>query len=349
MFKKILVSVVVLIALIGAISAYLAYKVIYQSNVNLGGKKSEFIYIHTGSKFDDVMQELKQNNILKSAATFEWLAEKKKYKKAIKPGKYRVLANMSNNALINLLKSGLQEKVEITFNGLRTTSQLISRVCRRIEADSMQLYYAFNDDVILKKYGLRNSNVQALFIPNNYQFYWNTSAEYFLEKMYKAYSDFWNKERTNKAAKLKLTPAEVSTLASIVQSEQCCDNDEKKIIAGLYLNRLRMGKELESDPTVIFAIGDFSIQRLSYKQLKVQSVYNTYEHKGLSPGPIAFVQPSSIDAVLNYTPNNFLYMCAKEDLTGKHYFAADYNKHLQNARHYRNALNKRNINLKKEN
>lgn len=343
MFRKIIISIVVLFFLTTVIGGYLAYRTIYQPNVNLGDKKSEFIYIPTGSKFEDVLNILTENDILKSKSSFSWLAEKKKYNKSVKPGKYRILATMGNNALINLLMAGIQEPVEINFSGIRSMQQLTSRLYRRIEADSMQLYYAFNDNALLKKYNFNRENIQAIMIPDEYKFYWNTSAEQFLDKMYEAYTEFWNKARKAKAQKMNLTLNEVSILASIVQSEQCCDNEEKKVIAGLYLNRLKKGKELESDPTVIYAIGNFSIQRVNFNQLRFNSPYNTYMHKGLPPGPIAFVQKSSIDAVLNYNKNNYFYMCAKEDFSGRHNFAIDYNEHLKNAKKYREALNKRNI------
>lgn len=341
--KKIIIAILLILLVVGGVGGYYAYKTIYQSNVNLGDKKSEIIYIPTGSKFEDVIRILGDNNMLKNQSTFELLAEKKKYKNAIKPGKYRILANMSNNALVNLLRAGIQEPIRINFNGLHTVDEFMGRVGRRIEADSNSLRQAIRDNGFMSKYGFNQDNIQALFIPDTYEFYWNTSVEEFFERMAKEYKAFWNDERKRKAKVLGYSQTDVMTLASIVQGEQCCDNEEKKIIAGLYLNRLNIQMPLQSDPTVIFALGDFSIQRVSSEQTRTESPYNTYVNKGLPPGPIGFAQQSSIDAVLNYDKNDYIYMCAKENLSGKHYFAKTYEQHCIYAKKYRDALNARNI------
>ncbi len=341
--KKIFRSIIVILLISGGIGGYYAYKTIYQSNVNLEGKKSLIIYIPTGSNFNDVIRILDENNILRDRASFEFLAEKKKYVNAVRPGKYRILAKMNNNAMINLLRAGIQEPVELNFNGIRTTTQLISRLCRRIEADSVSLYHAMHDNGYLRKYGFDSDNVQALFIPNTYEFYWNTSVDQFFDKMANEYKKIWTPARKKKARAIGFSQTEVMILASIVQAEQCCDNEEKKVIAGLYINRLKQNMLLQSDPTVIFAIGDFNIHRVSYEQTQMNLPYNTYVHKGLPPGPIGFAQESSIDAVLNYDKNNFIFMCAKEDLSNKHNFAKSYDQHCINANEYRKEMDRRGI------
>jgi UPF0755 protein len=341
--KKFIISLVFVFSAIMLGGSYFAYKAIYRPNVNLGGKKSEIIYIPTGSTFEDVMHILVENGILKNKASFEWLAERKNYKKNIKPGKYRILAKMGNNSLINLLKGGIQEPVEINFTGIRTKQQLISRLSKRIEADSADLHHAFNDNSYLSKYGFNSKNILALFIPNTYEFYWNTSVDDFFEKMYSEYQKVWTQERMQKATSMGLSPVQATILASIVQGEQCCDYEEKRKIAGLYLNRLRKGMLLQSDPTVIYGIGNFNIQRLSFEQLRYDSPYNTYKYKGLPPGPIGFVKISSIDAVVNFESNDYIYMCAKEDFSGMHYFSNSFRQHCEYADKYRKALNKKNI------
>ena len=250
---------------------------------------------------------------------------------------------MNNNELINLLRAGIQEPVELNFNGIKTTNQLISRLCRRIEADSMSLYRAMNDNGYLSKYGFNTRNIQSLFLPDTYEFVWNTSVDQFFDRMFKEYKTFWNDTRKKKARDNKFSQMEIGILASIVQAEQCCDNAEKKIIAGLYINRLNQEMLLQSDPTVIFAIGDFSIQRVSFENTHFESPFNTYLNKGLPPGPIGFAQKSSIDAVLNYDKNNYIFMCAKDDLSGKHCFSKTYEQHCIFAKKYREALDKRNI------
>ncbi len=341
--KKIIIAIVLILLVVGGVGGYYVYKTIYQPNINSVDKKSQIIYIPTGSDFDDVMNILNDNSILKNPATFEFLAEKKKYKDAIKPGKYRILANMSNNALVNLLKNGIQEPVELNFTGIRTVDQMVSRFGRRIEADSNDLYDAVHDNGYLSKYGFNEDNVSAFFIPDSYEFFWNTSVDDFFERMAKEYRAFWTDARKKKAKAIGLSPTEVTVLASIVQGEQCCDNAEKKVIAGLYMNRLQKDMPLQSDPTVIYAVGDFSIQRVSFEQTHIESPYNTYVNKGLPPGPIGFAQESSIDAVLNYDNNDYIFMCAKEDLSGKHYFATTYEQHCVYAQKYRDALNSKGI------
>ncbi len=343
LFKKAIKAFSFLLILIAGVGGYFAYVNFFQSNVNLGDKKSQVIYIPTGSKFEDVERILIENKILKNQARFEWLAEKKNYKNAVKPGKYRILAKMSNLALVNLLRAGLQEPVEINFNGLHTVDQFIGRVGRRIEADSLALLQAVRDNNYLSKYGFTADNVQLLFIPNTYEFHWNTSVDEFFDRMAKEYKAVWTAARKKKAKTIGYTTDQVGILASIVQGEQCCDNDEKKIIAGLYINRLKIDMPLQSDPTVIFAIGDFTIQRLHSGQKQIDSPYNTYKNKGLPPGPVGFAQETAIDAVLNYTKSDYIYMCAKEDLSGKHYFAKTFEQHKIYAKKYQDALDSKGI------
>lgn len=343
LLKKIVLSTLAILLVLGGVGGYWVYRNLYQSNVDLGDKKSVIIYVPTGSAFEDVVRILAENKILKNRASFEWMAEKKKYKNAVKPGKYRILANMSNNALVNLLRAGIQEPVVINFNGLHTVDELMIRVGRRIEADSNDLQNVIHDAGFLEKYGFNPDNVQALFIPDSYEFYWNTSVDEFFMRMAREYKSFWTEERKQKAKALNMSQTEVMVLGSIVQGEQCCDAEEQKVIAGLYMNRLKDEMPLQSDPTVIYAIGDFSIQRLSTAQTRIQSPYNTYVNKGLPPGPIAFVRKSAIDAVLNHDKNEYIYMCAKEDLSGKHYFAKTYEQHCIYAKKYRDALDAKGI------
>lgn len=343
-FKTIIKILLIVVLIAGGVGGYLAYKFIYMPNINLKDKKSTIIYIPTGASFEDVVSILNENELLKDPESFKWLAKEKKYADAVKPGKYRVLAKMSNSALINLLRLGKQEPVTINFTGLHTVSEFVARAGRRIEADSNALLDAINDERYIGKYGFTKDNIQALFIPDEYEFYWNTSVDEFFQRMAKEYKAFWTNERKQRAKALGLSQTDVYILASIVQGEQCCDKEEKKIIAGLYINRLKQGMPLQSDPTVIFAIGNFNIQRVSMEQIKyTNSKYNTYLHEGLPPGPIGFSQESSIDAVLNYTPNEYIYMCAKDDLTGKHCFSKTFEQHKIYAKKYRQALDDRNI------
>ena len=342
--KKIFSVIFILFILGGSAGGYFIYNWIYGSNVFLDGKKSVIIFIPTGSNYDRVMEILKEQDIIKDQRSFDWVAKEKKYRENIKPGRYRVLAGMSNSDLINMLRSGNQEEITLTFNSIRTKAQLAGRVGAKLEADSIELLRVLNDaDLLRDKFGMNKDNILSLFIPNTYDLYWNTNGEEFLNRMAKEYRNFWNKERRSKAAAMGLTQTEVTVLASIVQEEQNRFNDEKPVIAGLYLNRIRKDMLLQSDPTVRYALGDFSINRILLKDLQVDSPYNTYKYPGLPPGPICIPEISSIDAVLNSDNNSYLYMCAKEDFSGRHNFSKTLEQHTIYAKKYQQALNNRNI------
>jgi UPF0755 protein len=250
---------------------------------------------------------------------------------------------MSNNELINLLRAGMQEPVKVTFNTVRTKEQLAGKVAKNIEADSLSIITLLNDADFCAKYGFDRYKIITLFLPNTYEFYWNTSAEDFVERMAKEYKNFWNEERKQKAKKIGLTQSEVATLASIVQAEQSIHRSEWPMVAGLYMNRINKGMMLQSDPTLIFAIGDFTINRVLNKDKEIESPYNTYKHIGLPPGPILLPETKAIDAVLNFEKHEFVYMCAKEDLSGYHNFSKTLSQHNIYAQRYREALNKRGI------
>lgn len=333
-----------IIILAGGTCAYICYRIFLMPNTSAQIKTYEIIFIPTGSNFEDVMDTLLSEKILKHEQSFLWLAELKKYKDKVKPGRYRILAGMNNNEVINLLRAGLQEPVSGTFTNIRTKEQLVSRVCKKLEADSIELTALLNNDQYLKEnLGLTSETILTLFIPNTYEFNWNTSAKQFVERMQTEYKKFWTDERKKKTKAINLTQTQVSILASIVQAEQLQFPDERPTIARLYLNRMKIGMPLQSDPTVIYAIGDFTINRVLDKDKEIDSPYNTYQHTGLPPGPIYVPEISSIDAVLTYQKNNYLYMCAKEDFSGKHNFAKTLAEHNRNAQKYRNALNKEKV------
>jgi UPF0755 protein len=344
MFKKIAAGIFILMAIGAAIVGYFAYQWAYAPNISLGKKPTTFIYIPTGSSYEDVLKILTENNVLKNKESFNQLAQLKKYKNKIKPGKYKIKNNISNNELISLLRSGKQEPVPFTFTNIRKKDELLSRIGKKLEADSAELLVLLNDaEWVKKNIGMSPETVISLFIPNTYEFNWNTSAKEFLQRMESEYKKFWTAERKQKAKKLNLTPTQVSILASIVQAEQLAIPDERPTIAGLYLNRLKTGMPLQSDPTIIYAMGDFSIKRVLDKYKEYDSPYNTYQHTGLPPGPIYIPEIASIDAVLNYQKSEYLYMCAKEDFSGRHNFAKTLSQHNLNARKYQAALNKQGV------
>lgn len=335
--KYILSSVFLLLLIILATGSYLAYNTILKPNLNIDGMT--YFHIPTGSRFEDVEELLRKDNLLKNTQTFSWLASKKNYPNRVLPGRYLLKDNMGNNALINLLRSGKQEPVNITFNNIRTKQQLAGSISKHLETDSLSLIHLMNDDNYLDKFGMNRETVSLLFIPNTYEFFWNTSAEQVFERMFREYKQFWNDQRIDQAKGTGYSPEEIMIIASIVQSETT-KVDEMSRIAGVYINRLKRNMRLQADPTVVFANGDFSLTRVLYSHLAIDSPYNTYLYAGLPPGPIALPEPNTIDRVLNHENHNYLYFCAKDDFSGYHVFSKTYNEHLSHARKYHRALTK---------
>ena len=342
-FQKFIIIFITLIVISVSVIAYQFYGRIYQQNIDLFKNSKEYIYIPSGSSLNDVVNILKNKNILINSNSFIWVAKQKKYDTNIKSGKYRINDKLNNNDLVNLLRSGNQVPVRVTFNNVRTIEDFASVISNQLEIDSSLIVQSVLDSAFLDSLYLDKYSIASLFIPNTYEFYWNVSVEKFLKKMIKEHSIFWNKNRLRMANEIGLSREEVSILASIVEKEQNIKKDERKIIAGLYLNRIKKNMKLESDPTLVFALGDFSIKRVLNKDKKIESKYNTYKYKGLPPGPICIPSINSIDAVLNAESHNYIFMCAKEDFSGYHNFAKTYKQHLKNARKYQKALNKRNI------
>lgn len=341
---KIIFALIVITIIAGGVIGYILYMRIYSDNVSLPDGKVAYLYIPTGATISTVYDSLYSNDYIINKKSFEWVAEKKNYKNHIRPGKYQLTAKMSNNRLINILRGGMQTPVKVTFNNIRLKTELAGRIAGQIEADSASIIKLLKDKTVLADYGFNENTILAMFIPNTYELYWNTSAKQFLERMNKEYRKFWNEKRQKRAEAIGLTPYEVSILASIVQAEQSTHNDEKPTIAGVYINRLNQDIPLEACPTLVYAIGDFSIKRVLEKDKKVESPYNTYMNKGLPPGPINLPEISSIDAVLNYKKHDYIFMCAKEDFSGYHYFSKTLSQHKAYAKKYWRELNRRGIN-----
>lgn len=337
--KKAAMIIAVLIVLIGGYFALNLYKVYFAPNVT---ENQKYLYIKTGSNYDDLITNLKTKDILNSPSSFATAAGKMNLPTSLKPGRYRLKKGMTNRTLVNMIKAGNQEPVKLKFQNIRKKENFAAYLASNLEADSLGFISVLDSTSLISKYGFNQDNVYAMFIPNTYEMYWNVSPIEFMERMHKEYDKFWTAERKQKAASLNLTPAQVYTLASIVDAEALYDK-EMPIIAGLYLNRLNKGILLQADPTVIFANNDFTVKRVTNKLLQVQSLYNTYKYAGLPPGPIMMPSINAIDAVLNRQQNDFIYMCAKEDFSGYHNFAATKAEHEINAKKYREALNKRNI------
>jgi len=339
--RKILRVLVVFFIVFGSLLAILAYNYygkVFSSNVEVKNGK-EYLYISKDANFENVIDSLKVNGFIKNIDEFIWVAKLKNYHKKVKGGKYLLKDGMTNNSLVNMLRSGKQVPVKVTFNNIRTKEDLAKKISKQIEASYDEILGLLNNKDFITELGFKKETVLCLFLPNTYEFYWSTDAKQFILRMNDEYKKFWNETRTKKAKEVNLTPIEVSILASIVQAEQGRFNDEKPTIAGLYINRLTQGIALQSDPTLVYAAGDFSIKRVLNVHKEINSPYNTYMYAGLTPGPINLPEISSIDAVLNYEKHDYLFMCAKDDFSGYHYFAKTASQHNVYAQRYHAALN----------
>jgi UPF0755 protein len=337
-----IIAIFIVLTGIAGMVLFRYYHLITKPVIDLGEHKSVFFYIYTGSGFTEVRDSLAGKGFLTDPEAFEWLATQKKYPVKIRPGRYRLVNGMRNNTLVNLLRSGMQEPLRITIQNINTPAVLAGRIGRRLEVDSLRLMELFNDRAFLANYNLTPSTLLAFFISDTYEFYWNTSGEQLFKRMQKEFERFWNPRRKHLADSLQLSVNEVVILASIVEKETL-KNDEKPVIAGVYLNRLKKGIPLQADPTVLFALNDYTIRRVLKVHTLVKSPYNTYIHAGLPPGPICLPSVSSVDAVLNARNHSWLYFCAREDMSGYHNFAADLDGHNRNARRYQKALDKMKI------
>ena len=340
--KLIVLSILGMIVLFSAIFGYHFYSYIYMRNVKMEVDNVEF-YIHSDWNFEDVSNSLKEQGIIKNQESFEYVAGLKGYDSNVKPGKYLIQNKWSNSDLINHIRlSGNQIPVKVTFHNISHLTQLAGLIAKDIEADSTEIITAILDKNWMETNGFTKETIQAIFIPNTYEIYWSTTGHQFVSRMYKEYQHFWSVDNQKKAEELGLTPVEVSTLASIVEAETK-KADEMPKVAGLYLNRLTIGMRLQSDPTVVFAMNKPGVHRVYYADLKTESPYNTYIHTGLPPGPIGFPSTKALNAVLNHTKSNYLYMCAKPDYSGYHNFASSFKKHQQYAAKYRAFLRKEGI------
>ena len=335
---KILRNILIVTLFLGGIFAYFAYSWIWAANVSPDYEEN-LLTIPSGSSFDDVLNILREEDALLDENSFVFLAGVMNYKKDTVPaGKFRISPGWSNRTLISHLRLGAQEPVRLTFNQVRTLDELAGQISKYTESDSLAILEQFQDETFLESIGYNRQNLMCLFIPNTYEIYWDTKPEELISRMKREHETFWAKDdRLLKAEALGLDQNEVYTLASIVEKESLV-RDEKPIIAGVYLNRLERGMLLQADPTVVFAVGDFSIQRVLNKHLEIDSPYNTYKNTGLPPGPICMPSISSIDGVLNAVDHNYIFFCAKPESGGRHAFASNLSGHNRNAKTYRDWL-----------
>jgi UPF0755 protein len=335
-FYIIFISLLIAAAIVSGVVCYILYMPCFKP------VKTEYVYIYeNGEDFNALCRDL-QNAGCKDIRFFRLFAEIRKYPENMKPGRYAVEPGMSNISLLNCLRRGQQTPVKLTFNNIRLINDLVTRLSEQLMVSGDELLSLIGDEDYCSLLGFNPATIKAMFIPNTYEIYWNIPAKKLMERMKQEYDSFWTKERREKAENIGITPVEVSILASIVE-EETAETDEYPVVAGLYINRLHKGMPLQADPTVKYAVGDFSLRRILNVHLQTDSPYNTYIHEGLPPGPIRVPSPKIIDAVLHYKNHNYLYMCAKEDFSGRHNFATTLREHHINADKYRAELNRRKI------
>lgn len=303
------------------------------------GNQKSLLYVDTDDNTDSVKTKIKALNP-SAMLGFQLLFATTSFQPHT--GRYEAAPGESTLTFYRKVRNGRQTPLNLTIPSVRTMDRLALYLGSKLMIDSTEIADALYDSTFCQQFGYDTATIACLFIPNTYQIYWNTSLEDFMNRMKKENKQFWSQERLQKAQNAGLTPNQVITLASIVDEETAA-NAEKPAVAGMYLNRLKQGMPLQADPTIKFALKDFSLRRIYHKHLDIQSPYNTYRNIGLPPGPIRIPSIAGIDAVLNYDKHDFLYMCAKEDFSGRHNFARTYQEHLNNAAKYTKALNERGI------
>jgi UPF0755 protein len=343
--KKILTAIALVGLVVAAFFAYYVYEAMFKPNTAFNNETA-YVYIPTNSTYEDVRNQLEP--LLIDIETFDALADRKKYVGNIKAGKYAINKGMNNNDIINSIRSN-NVPIRLSFNNQETLEKLAGRVANQIEADSLSLLNAMKDQTFLKDKGFTNATALGMYLPNSYEFFWNTSAEQFRSRMLIEYNRFWTDSRNEKAKSIGLSRDKVIALASIVY-EESKQAAEQPRIAGVYINRLRIGMPLQADPTLKFAAyqlpqyKDTVIKRVLNIHKDIESPYNTYKNLGLPPGLIAMPDISAIDAVLNYEKHQYLYFAADAKRFGFHKFAKTLSQHNVNAREYQRYLSSQGIN-----
>ena len=342
--KKILIYISLIGILVMSVFSYFVYITMFISNTNFENDFA-YVYIYNNHEFEDLKQDLQP--ILKNLSSFERLANRKSYANNLKPGKYAIRKGMNNNEIISTLRSK-KLTVDVMFNNIKDEYDLASKISNQIEADSSSIVSAIKNIDFMKVNDLDQYNFLSIYLPNSYNFYWDTSAEEFRARMLKEYESFWNKKRINLLSKIGLTQKEVMILASIVNQESK-EKSELNTIAGVYINRLNNNWKLQADPTVKFAAYQLPeyentvIRRILFKHLKIDSKYNTYKYRGLPPGLIAIPDINSIDAVLNYEKHNYFFFSADPKRIGFHTFSRTLAQHNSNAKKFHRYLDEKGI------
>ena len=323
--RKILILIFSGCSLICLVIAVISYRLFFGISIYPDDKGST-LFIPSEATYRQLLDTVEANLNLEKPELFDWFAQKKNLPVSIKPGKYVIKENLSINELINILRSGRKTPTRITFNNIRTINQIAGKFGKQIEADSIQIVSFFADEANYSADGFKREDIISIFIPDTYEFYWDTDAKELYQRMLREYKLFWNEERLKKADEKKLTPVDVAILASIIDDE-VAKKDEKPRIAGVYLNRLKRGIPLQACPTIKFALNDFTITRVLKVHLETESPYNTYKHNGFPPGPIGCPSIEGIDAVLNAEKHDYIFFAAKADFSGYHNFSRTLSEH----------------------
>lgn len=339
--KKFVAVFMIVFTVMASSFAFYFYQMLFTPNI-LVEREDELFAIAPGATFKEVQDNLYDLGIVNDLVSFSFLAKVRDYDDFVKPGLYSLHKDMSNLQAVNLLTSGTQHPVNLTFTLARKIEELPEKIAPFVHFSEEELAQIMLSESVAKSYGFDPETFISMFVPNTYEVYWTITPEQFLDRMKKEYDRFWNADRLAKAEAIGLTPVEVSTLASIVESETK-KMDEAPRVAGVYLNRLKREMLLQAGPTLKFAIGDFSIQRILDKDKEVASPYNTYKNSGLPPGPISLPSIGALNAVLNAENHTYLYFCAKADLSGYHVFATDIQQHNRNAKELHRVLDKEKI------
>lgn len=340
MSRNFKVGLFVTIAILATTFSFYFWQIFKTPNLQADTDASFVLLIPEGATYKTVLDTLNKHDVINDHISFQFLAKFLKYTEKVKPGRYVIKPKTNNYTAVKKLMSGDQDAVKLTFNNIRLKEDLIKRIGSRFEFGEENFRKALDSPEVCNKYGLDTLTIVSMFLPNTYEIFWTTGTEKFLDRMHSEYKKFWTDEKVAKAKAIGLTPVQVSILASIVEEEQARKVDERPRVAGLYINRLNAQMPLQADPTIKFALQDFAIKRILNQQLLIKSPYNTYVNTGLPPGPIRVADFNSLDAVLNYDKHDYIYMCAKADLSGYHAFATNYTDHLANARLYQAELNR---------
>jgi UPF0755 protein len=327
-FRFVLILVLILVL-------FAAWKVFGPS---ITASEDKFLYIKTGETFGQVKDELISKKIISSARWFDWTAGALKFN-SVKAGKYEIKKGMSLFELIRVLKNGRQIPVKLVITKLRLKEDLARKLGQQFEFDSLATIQFLTNNDSLKNFGLDTNTVMTAVMPNTYSFFWNSSPEKVYQKLYEHWKQYWNDERKKRAEAIQLTPIQVSILASIVD-EESNSKTEKQKISSVYINRLHKKMNMQSCPTIKYALRDFGLKRIYEKHLAVQSPYNTYINEGLPPGPVCTPQPETIDIVLNAPQTDYLYFVANSDFSGTHIYTTNYADHLKFAKKFAEAQDK---------